>query len=199
VATHLGDLLESARRQRFVGRRSELAGFDDAIAGRTSRRVLFVHGQGGIGKTTLLQEFHARAQAAGRRVVQIDGRDVDPSPEGLDTAIRLAVDHHDDRQPAGRLLAGAVLLVYGYELLAPIDGWLRGQLIPGLRADCVAVLAGRDPPAALWQTDPGWRHLVAVHRLDPFDLVECARNCSPTPASQHRSGNGLSHWAGGIR
>lgn len=173
MATHLGDLLDTARRQRFVGRHRELASFDDAVAGRSPRRVLFVHGQGGIGKTTLLQEFRARARAAGRPVVQIDGRDVDPSPDGLDTAIRLAVDH-DDRQPAVRLLAGAVLLVDGYELLAPIDGWLRAELIPGLRADSVAVLAGRDPPAAPWQTDPGWRQLAAVHRLDPFDLAESA-------------------------
>jgi hypothetical protein len=118
VATHLGDLLDTARRQRFVGRHRELANFDDVVAGRSPRRVLFVHGQGGIGKTTLLQEFRVRSLAAGRRVVQIDGRDVDPSPEGFDTAIRLAVDH-DDRQPAVRLLAGAVLLVDGYELLAP--------------------------------------------------------------------------------
>ena len=83
MSTHLGDLLDTARRQRFVGRHRELASFDDALAGRSPRRVLFVHGQGGIGKTTLLQEFRARARAAGRSVVQVDGRDVDPSPEGL--------------------------------------------------------------------------------------------------------------------
>jgi len=172
MSTHLGDLLDAARRQRFVGRHRELASFDDALAGCSPRRVLFVHGQGGIGKTTLLQEFRARAQGAGRSVVQIDGRDVDPSPEGLDTAARLALDRQDDRRSTAGLLAGAVLLVDGYEQLAPIDGWLRDELIPGLRAESVVVLAGRDPPAAPWRTDSGWRQLVAVHRLDPFDPVE---------------------------
>ena len=34
------------------------------------------------------------------------------------------------------------------------------------------MLAGRDPPAPPWRTDPGWRQLVAVHRLDPFDPAE---------------------------
>ncbi|GFJ87698.1 ATP-binding protein [Phytohabitans rumicis] len=172
LATHLGDLLDTARRQRFVGRHHELASFDDALDGRSARRVLCVHGQGGIGKTTLLLEFRARAQAAGRSVTQIDGRDVDPSPEGLETAVRLALDHQDDRRPTVGLLAGAVLLVDGYEQLAPIDGWLRDEFVPRLSADSVVVLAGRDPPTAPWRTDSGWRQLVAVHRLDPFDQVE---------------------------
>ena len=172
MSTHLGDLVDSARRQCFVGRRSELAGFDDALDGRSPRRVLFVHGQGGIGKTTLLLEFRARARAAGRTVVQVDGRDVDPSPAGLRKAVRLALDCPDDRRPIAQLLASAVLLADGYEQLAPIDDWLRDELLPGLNADSVVVLAGRDPPAAPWLSDPGWRRIVAVRRLDPFDLAE---------------------------
>jgi hypothetical protein len=172
VSTHLGDLLDQARRSSFVGRRRELASFDDALAGCSPRRVLFVHGQGGIGKSTLLLELHARARAAGRVVALIDGRDIDPSPDGVAAAVRLALDCHDDRQPVTRLLAGAVLLVDGYEELAPIDGWLRGELIPALHADSVVTLAGRNPPSAPWHSDPGWRRLVAVHRLDPFDQAE---------------------------
>ncbi|GAA3610790.1 ATP-binding protein [Nonomuraea rosea] len=138
--------------------------------------MLFVHGQGGIGKSTLLLEFRARARAAGRRVVLLDGRDVDPSPEGAQRAVRHALNHQPSREPDGRpiaeLLAGAVLLVDGYEELAPIDAWLRDELIPGLSADTVVVLAGRDPPAAPWRTDPGWRQLMTVHRLDHFDAAE---------------------------
>ncbi len=49
MTTSLGDLLDTARRERFVGRRREIASFDDAIAGRTPHRVLFVYGDGGIG------------------------------------------------------------------------------------------------------------------------------------------------------
>jgi hypothetical protein len=168
VSTRLGDLLDTARRQRLVGRHRELASFDDAVSGRSSRRVLFLHGPGGIGKTTLLQEFRARAGAAGRTVVHVDGRDVDPSPDGLDIAVHRAADHQDASQPVEWLPAGAVLLVDGYEQLTPIDGWLRDERIPALPADTVVVLAGRDPPAAPWRTDAGWRHLVAVHHLEHF-------------------------------
>ncbi|GIF51486.1 AAA ATPase-like protein [Asanoa ferruginea] len=159
MATSLGELLDSARRERFVGRRDEVASFDDALAGRTARRVLFVHGQGGIGKTTLLAEFRARARAAGHVVVQVDGREVDPSPEGLTTAVNLNA---------------TVLLIDGYEELRPIDDWLREEFVPNLRAETVVVLAGRDRPSAPWRADAGWRHLVAVHHLDHFGEAESA-------------------------
>ncbi len=172
MSTHLGDLLDTARRQYFVGRRRELASFDDALAGRPPRRVLFVHGPGGIGKTTLLLEFRARARTAGRTVVRLDGREVDPSPEGFETAVRSAVGDQPDHESVAQLLGGAVLLVDGYEQLTPIDGWLRDDLGPRLGADTVVVLAGRDPPTAPWRTDPGWRQLVAVHRLERFNPGE---------------------------
>lgn len=163
MSTHLGDLLHTARRQHFVGRRHELASFDDALGGRSPARVIFVHGQGGIGKTTLLQEFQVRARAAGRPVVQVDGRDVDPSPDGVSAAV-------GDDPPLG-----VVVLIDGYERLTPIDGWVRTSLIPGLRADSVVVLAGREPPSAPWRTDPGWRHLMSPHLLEPLGPADGER------------------------
>jgi AAA ATPase domain len=87
MATRLGDLLDDARRRTFVGRRRELASFDDVLLGRSARRVLLVHGPGGIGKTTLLQEYRTRARAAGRTVLLLDAREVDPSPEGFEDAM----------------------------------------------------------------------------------------------------------------
>ena len=91
MATRLGDLLDDARRRTFVGRRRELASFDDILLGRSPRRVLLVHGPGGIGKTTLLLEFRIRARAAGRTVLLLDAREVDPSPEGFENAVAVAL------------------------------------------------------------------------------------------------------------
>ena len=172
MTTHLGDLLDDARRRTFVGRRRELASFDDALGGRSPRRVLLVHGPGGIGKTTLLLEFRGRARDAGRTAVLIDAREIDPSPEGFEQAVLVALGGRPGNGQPAELLAGAVLLVDGYEQLRPIHGWLRQAFLPALPADGLVVLAGRDAPAALWRTDPGWRSVVAVHRLDHFDEVE---------------------------
>jgi len=172
VATRLGELVDSERHRNFVGRRRELAGFDDAVAGRSSCRVLFVHGPGGIGKTTLLLELRARARLAGRAVVLLDGRDVDPSPEGFEHAVAAALGRDASRPRDAESPVNVVLLVDGYEQLAPIDSWLRGEFIPSLAADSVVILAGRDAPTAAWLVDAGWRHVVAVYRLDPFDVAE---------------------------
>ena len=38
----LGDVLDEARRRTFVGRGAELSRFDDALVGRSARRV-FLH------------------------------------------------------------------------------------------------------------------------------------------------------------
>src|SRR4029450_10217737 len=62
-----------------------------------------------------------------------------------------------------------VVLVDGYEHLGAIDGWLRRDLIPALGANDVMVLAGREPPGAAWRSDPGWRRVAAIHRLDYLD------------------------------
>jgi AAA ATPase domain len=172
VTAQLGDLLDEARRRTFVGRRPELASFDDALMDRSSRRVLLVHGPGGIGKTTLLLEFRARARAADRAVALLDGREIDPSPEGFEHAVLIGLGDRAAAGPVAELLAGAVLLVDGYEQLGAIDGWLRQAFLPALPADGLVVLAGRDAPAAPWRTDPGWRSVVAAHRLEHLDEAE---------------------------
>src|ERR671933_3028507 len=86
----LADVLDEARRRTFVGRDDELTRFGEALSGRSPRRVFLVHGVGGIGKSTLLGEFRARALAAGRPAVLLDGRELDPSPEAVRAALARA-------------------------------------------------------------------------------------------------------------
>ncbi|MBO3753162.1 ATP-binding protein, partial [Streptosporangiaceae bacterium NEAU-GS5] len=160
VPDRLGDLVDGARREAFVGRRAELHSFCEAVAGRSAHRVLFVHGQGGIGKTTLLLEMRARARDAGEVAALLDGREIEPTPQGFIKALDGT--------------AGQVLLIDGYEHLTAIDGWLRADLIPALPARSVVVLAGRDPPAQAWRADPGWRQVVAVHPLAHLDDADSA-------------------------
>ena len=68
-----------------MGRRRELASFDDALEGRSSRRVLLVHGPGGIGKTTLLLELRTRGRDVGRAVVLLDAGRSTRRPRGSST------------------------------------------------------------------------------------------------------------------
>lgn len=78
---HAGRLegrLQAARQRAFVGRKEELAAFEEALC--TGGRVLFIHGPGGVGKSALLGRFAQRAAAADRTVLMLDGRSLEESP-----------------------------------------------------------------------------------------------------------------------
>ncbi|WP_433291479.1 ATP-binding protein [Actinoplanes sp. CA-030573] len=147
----VADLLEQARARSFVGRDAELAAFDRVLA---RGGVLFLHGPGGIGKSSTLQQFGRRARAAGRTVAVVDGREADAAPDTF------------------RGLDAGVLLVDGYERLAALDGWLRREFLPARAGTDVVVLAGREPPGPAWRTDPGWRSIATFRRLDPLGSAE---------------------------
>ncbi|MGP3919059.1 ATP-binding protein [Nonomuraea sp. 10N515B] len=175
MAKDLASVIDEARRRAFVGRAAVLASFEAALGADTLRRVLFVHGPGGIGKTTLLHQFRMRALAAGRVAVTVDGRDVDCSAESL----RMAIDRAIARWSAGDAWGredgpGAVLMLDGYEHLGTLDAWVRDEFLPSVPAGAVVVLAGRNPPSAPWRTDPGWRALAVCHRLAELSAAESA-------------------------
>lgn len=157
--------MAAARRGAFVGRRRELELFRQAVelpAGvEPPFAVLHVHGPGGIGKSALLRMYGDLARAAGATVVRVDGRDT-PDPHAIRDAALTPVD--------GRV----VLLVDAYELLGPLDGWVREALVPALPGDALTVLAGREPPSRGWLDDPAWRALSRVVGLGSLDADEAA-------------------------
>src|SRR3954466_3155125 len=167
----LAEVLDEARRRTFVGRDDELTRFGEALDGRSPRRVFLVHGVGGIGKSTLLGEFRARAEAAGRPAVPLDGRGRDPSPEAVRAALARAAAVSPPRLGE---VPGLIVLLDHYQNLTAGDAWVRGERLPALPADAIAVLAGREAPAPAWQRLPGWRELGAVLRLDCWSDAESA-------------------------
>ena len=195
AGTSLGDVIDQARRRSFVGRRSELRAFDDAQAGLSPRRVLFVHGPGGIGKTTLLLEMRARARAAGRTAVLLDGSEVDPSPDGSARRSRPPAPP-GAAGPARGPAAGPCCWWTGTSSSVPSTAGCARSTCPSLPAEDVVVLAGREPPAAAWRTDPGWRQVVAVYPLghlddvDSADLLAAAGVAAAGPAAAAPAGPG---------
>ena len=155
----LVDHLATAHHQGFWGREDELALFRSALraeAGQSS--VFYVHGLGGVGKSALLRAYAGLAAANGVIAVSLDGRVVDPSPGGFLLALRDALELGpadaplDDLRRRDRI----VLMLDSYELLAPLDAWLRQTFLPQLQAGAIVVIAGRHPPAPDWTADLGW-------------------------------------------
>ncbi|MBO0689941.1 MAG: AAA family ATPase [Candidatus Dormibacteraeota bacterium] len=171
----VADRLRGARRRRFVGREEELQLFRGALsAPGTSFAVLYLHGPGGVGKTSLLGEFADVARQTGTPPVTLDARTIQPSGPAFVAALGAAMGLAGDASPLHELATRTrpVLLLDTYELLAPLDDWVREQLLPALPADAVVVIAGRTAPSSRWVSDPGWHELlrvVSVRNLRPED------------------------------
>ena len=184
----LGVLLASRRRRRFVGRASEIELFRVALASAEPPfSLLHVHGPAGIGKTSLLEVLAGLAADAGASVVRLDGRDLVPSPPAVLDALRGVLEVSDGEGPivgppdTDRL----VVLFDTYERLAPLDDWLRTQLLPRLPATALMVAAGRTPPTSAWRADPAWRELlrvVSLRNLNPEESRQYLDACGVDPA-----------------
>ena len=164
----LADRLAAARRKRFVGRVGELDLFRSALLdSEPPFAVLHLYGPGGVGKTALLAEYARLAAEAGVPVVQLDARNLDPSPAGFLLALRQVMGLAEQASPLAALgeQPRGALLIDTYKTLTPLDAWLRETFLPELPGQSLVVIAGRNAPASAWRTDPGWQDLVRIVSL----------------------------------
>ena len=167
TAQTLGSRLVLARRKGFVGRGPELGLFRSALAGDAPFNVLFVYGPGGVGKTSLLQQFAACAEDAGAHALYIDTRSVDVSPEGFLAGLAAALHVEPDADVLAWLNGQKrpVLLIDTYEGATALDGWLRHEFLPKLPARTLVAIAGRNPAPRAWMEEAGWRDLTRTVSL----------------------------------
>lgn len=188
----LGSRMLSARRRRFVGREAEQALLRAALGeAELPFALLHVYGPGGVGKTALLGEFARAAGEAGVGVVQLDARNMDPSPEGFLSALRLGLGLDATASPIEFLSrqGRSLLLLDTYENLTPLDAWLRETFLPQLPETTLVVFAGRNPPGAAWRSDPGWRDLIrtlSLRNLRPEESREYLTRRG-VPESKHQA------------
>ena len=81
----LRDRVAASRQRTFVGRAAERELFRAGLVADTGSgfAVLFVQGDGGVGKSALLRMYADQAAEAGYAVVRIDGHDVRPNSESF--------------------------------------------------------------------------------------------------------------------
>jgi len=136
MTQRLRELLELQIARNFVGRAQEIAHLHHLLI-EQSTPLVFVHGIGGIGKSSLLEVFAAQAQTLGAVVIKLDCRAIKPSVAGFHQELATAVggEATDVEEMALRLsgLGERVILALDtYEVFRMMDTWLRQVFIPSL-------------------------------------------------------------------
>lgn len=154
----VGERLSRTRERAFIGRAEELSRFGAALAGDPQAPFAFyVVGPGGIGKSALLRCLADRARAAGRPILELDGRFVSRDPADFERAAATFLD-----------VPGTVLFVDTFEHCQWLESWLWQRFLPRAADDALVVLAGRLAPQPQWTADPAWTGLLCVSELEPF-------------------------------
>lgn len=176
MAQILRDRINQQAAQNFVGRAPEIAHLLRLLIEQDTP-VVFVHGIGGIGKSSLLESFSAQAQTRDAVVIKLDCRTIKPSDAGflheLDSAI--GGDATDLEQIALRLnqLGERVILALDtYEVFRMMDTWLRQVFIPALHDNVRVVFCGREAPVSAWYTTPGWHGMFQRILLGPLSNTD---------------------------
>jgi len=176
MATRLADRLNAVRRRHFIGRAKELELFESALlAADLPFQIIAVFGPGGVGKTSLLNEFSAIAARHGIPSIYIDARNVEPAPAPFLNVLRTAAGMNQQVHPLehfGAQTGRFVICIDTYETLEPLEEWLIEDFLPQLPENVVVVLAGRNPPPTLWRIDPGWQSVVHILALRNFHVDE---------------------------
>ncbi|MDP8970057.1 MAG: winged helix-turn-helix domain-containing protein [Actinomycetota bacterium] len=174
MSATVGQLLEERAGRGLVGRQSELAALLSVLdAG--GPLVVFVHGLGGIGKSSLVRAFCREARQRGATAVLLDCRLVEPTERGLIGALAAATgaSHASTDSVSARLaalLGRVVLTLDTYEVFQRLmDTWLRQQLIPALPANARIVISGREPPVPAWEPSGSPSAPVRSLALEPLD------------------------------
>ena len=191
MASSLAEYLKATRHKRFVGRTSELTLFQAALTAPSLRfHVLHIFGPGGVGKTTLLQEYIRLCQEHQINCLYFDARNIEPTADALLTALGSALDLAIPQTSLENLASypqRQVLLIDTYETLIPLDGWLRDSFLPQLTDQTLIVLAGRQPPLPPWRMDSGWQSLVyslSLRNLNPQESRAYLTQRQIPPAQQ---------------
>jgi hypothetical protein len=178
----LVDRLQARAAQSFVGRQAELSLIEASLAGEGQGAAVFVvHGPGGVGKTSLLEQARRIARTRGTPSVRLDARDVEPTPLGFLRALGMALELAPADCTLGRVLERwsaqprRLLVLDTFERLGHLEGWLRRTLLPELPGDTRVILATRTLDES-WRTDPLWREGARVLTLGNLDPVHCERH-----------------------
>src|SRR3954468_15038105 len=132
--THTVRQLMDEQASGLVGRDEEMA-LLRRLLGDGGPLVVFLHGIAGVGKSAIVEAFAVDAREHGATVLQLDGRAIQPTPDGFLAALEdktggALSSAAEAAKRLERLSDRVVLIIDTYELLRMLDPWLRQSFVP---------------------------------------------------------------------
>lgn len=180
--------LRAVANERVVGREGERQSIRQVFAQGATERVVYLWGEGGMGKTTLLGAAVAEADDAGWRPIVIDAVAVGADIGLLDSALAGAVD--DGSRPP-------VVVIDGAEAMWSVLPVLRERIAARLPGDARVLIAGRRAPDPGWQSG-GWEHITRVIPLGPLDQHDAVAVLARLGVTDARQVGRIVRWAKGL-
>jgi hypothetical protein len=143
-------------------------------------QLYFVHGPGGIGKTTLLERLRRDATDAGIVCANIDASAMSATPTALVAAIAGDLALIETTATLRDICAAMtssdcrLLLIDSFDAMGDTSGWVREKLLPALPAQVRIVVAGRNAPDTLWTAHPLWSEAMRCIQLNSFSREEAS-------------------------
>lgn len=189
----LGEEISRLEDSFFVGRKTELELFRNFVFNAECKeRILNISGTGGIGKSSLLDQFQRICSQEGIPFFLLDSLDLTKTPKGFASRL-LAVFNTDvdeecreeellqeaAQQLNNRAQNGSLVFVIDtYEEMNELDEWLRQSFLVRLSSRIRIVLSGRFPLKGGWVSSPAWRRFIKFVPLSPFDYETCEQYTS---------------------
>lgn len=181
------ELQDSERHFRLLGREWETEVFSIYLKHYANmERIINIYGSAGVGKSSLAEEFQKQAAKQGATVIELDAARFRTAPEDfsrqilgqlglLDTLPSLSDPDFITRAAIEAInkqakLGPALIFIDTYELLEPMDDWLRDFFIPQIKDRCLCVISGRNPLSGKWTGYPLWKGSIYRMPLTNLDF-----------------------------
>jgi class 3 adenylate cyclase len=185
MARTISARLAERAQTSFVGREKELSLMKSAIqADELPFVVAYIHGIGGIGKSTLLQAILNNLDQDITRI-RLDCSEIEPTQQGFLKALRDAICPEEIELEKTKIISKltqpgrrTVLALDTYETFGLMDTWLRQAFIPDLPDTVLVLINSRERPNSAWLTTPGWEslfHEIHLKELEENDAHEMLR------------------------
>ena len=137
------EAMAQRRRERFVGRRTELDVLEHAFReSAKSAQLVTLLGPAGVGKTTIARRFCDDIQAKGSTFFWVGGEDT--APNAHDILEALAAQGCESFEDLGRGDAPDVLVFDAFERFVPLARWFFETLLPTVGSHLLIVLTTRE-------------------------------------------------------